>query len=252
MAASFLSNLAGKFGVIREPQEYTVMTWNVGTDSDYRRVYDADPSKREDLFRKIFASIKNLDLIGLQEVFDIKESAFFPKTEWKFHRNEDNDTSIVWNNKRFKLIADESITYDNIAGTTILMLEDRATRLKIRIVSAHIIGFNLENRNGQEQGYDQLKQLLSSLQEPSADSTVLCMDANSDKTHSNRLEQLKDYRDDGDESPTSKNQEVGDVKLDWIFAKGLLEMQPIALPKELEENPSDHLPHISKIIINKK
>lgn len=271
-------------------QDFQVVSWNIGRDSDYLglNVRNRDAVKWDttrdlgkirtrlfsDVFRQMADSFKP-DFFCLQEVKRAGDVKNWLGDQYELCATF-RDCVIAWDKDKYELVEGSQFYEIEEGRYLILELFDKSTQKVIRIASAHLWGFNLNNPHGKDRysedpetlkGDCQLKELVKQLNSP-AYLTIIGLDANTTpEIHPDRLAILEErgfIRDaTEDEVPTAFNSSLPDqsAHLDYLFAKGSkkvdVEVEAFVsqeLPIESPEvNPSDHSPILSTVkLVEKK
>jgi hypothetical protein len=270
----------------KQQSTYRVVSWNVATSKDYSNMcfikqkmacgtnladacdellMDAwssfqasqeEYAARADLFRQAFHKFEDLDIICLQESWEMEPEdlkAILPEgySTFSYYNSDGRECAIAWNTSKFSKVDHANLSYAsdyissfNSAPDTIALLKDLINGTTICVGSAHLRGFSLayatfeeEIRRQQElykaqAGDNQARYDLAIMDAVQADLYIFAGDLNTtDEHYPARLNIIRGhgyFSDTSDSNPTiyDANLKENDkktpkpAKLDHIFVKG--------------------------------
>jgi hypothetical protein len=245
-----------------------VITWNIGRINDfiglYARTRTLDwktpaelASRRTDLFKRIFKTMIQPDILCLQEVDETKEISEWLGPHYAVVGGT-GDCLIAWKRERFKQVSTDWSTKEGRVLS--LDLQETTTRKTIQVYSLHAPGFSLIKPEAHQEGTEFVQTVITRIDNTS---NVVLFGTDLNATPTIGSERLSLFSSQGfsrvlDDRVTAYNPDLAErrAKLDEIFVRGA-RIVPIELSKEpkfpLEspkENPSDHRPVCRLIIID--
>ena len=231
---------------------YSVVSWNVGSESDYAYLCQQDQkpqfSDKEayDTFisncaeeRKNIASIavdaifkespaKQIPLLCLQEAGDdLEKMQDWFGDNYALH-GDTVDTAVAYDKDQYVLV-DEKASDIRKANWTILTLRDKKSQEIFVVASAHLTGFDLDGykddaKDGDDQAVGFVAQIEAVAKKHQAAASIIGMDANT--TTVDYPQRLNIFRNAGfvmDEQSTISTHHSKfanrDMKIDYLFAK---------------------------------